>query len=155
MCVGVDLASNTVKFGRGWGTKMGLSHKFFAAAAFAFGIIGIVSPSIAATVLFDSGPPCCDGVAADVYPTGSGSLGSQDFSLTANASIIGANVYIAGFGGIGAWTGAINYFIFADASGLPGAILSTGAGQVVSVSDIPSTLRLHLWLRPERNIGLG
>lgn len=60
---------------------------------------------------------------------------AEDFSIPGGASITGAGVYIAGFGGLGAWDGAMNYYFFANTGGAPGALLASGAAQGITTTD--------------------
>lgn len=52
---------------------------------------------------------------------------SENFTLSANTAITGAGVYLAAHAGITSWDGSFQYYIFADASGIPGGILASGS----------------------------
>lgn len=58
---------------------------------------------------------------------------AEDFTLSSNTTLTGAGVYLAGFGGIGAWDGSFQYYLFSASGGTPGTILQQG-----SVSITPS-----------------
>ena len=64
---------------------------------------------------------------------------AEDFTFTDNEIITDAHIYIAGLGGIGAWDGIFDYYIFSDAGGTPtagaGGVLATGAAQNLTVTD--------------------
>lgn len=83
-----------------------------------------------ATVVFDNGlPNAIDGNETTAW------LQSEDFAIAGGAAITGAGVYFAGRGGIGAWDGVVDYFLFGDAGGTPGALLASGAGSNVATVD--------------------
>lgn len=58
---------------------------------------------------------------------------AEDFTLASNTSLTGAGVYLAGFGGIGAWDGNLQYYLFSDSAGTPGAILQQGSVAVAPI----------------------
>jgi hypothetical protein len=83
-----------------------------------------------AAVIYDNGGPN--------QPTGTGatrSVNADDFTLGAGGAVGGAGVYITGIGGIGHWDGTVDYFVFADNSGSPGAVLASGSGQNATTTD--------------------
>jgi hypothetical protein len=96
---------------------------FGAAALFALSM-----PSEAAIVFDNGGPNNSSGNETTAW------VQAEDFSFAANTTVTGAGVYLAGFGGIGAWDGSFTYYIYADAAGSPGAMLQSGS-VVPSVTD--------------------
>ena len=95
-------------------------------------IAAIASVSLAlpahAAIIYDNGAP----VTTDGNETTQW-VQAEDFTLSGAATVGGAGVYIAGFGGIGEWDGNFTYFLFANSSGSPGTVLQTGN---VSVSPV-------------------
>lgn len=94
------------------------------ALAAALGFAGMAR----AAVIYDNGVPNYDGIEATNL------VQADDFTLGTASTVTGAGIYIAGFGGIGNWDGAVNYWIFSDSGG-PDSILASGAGQNVSTTD--------------------
>jgi len=81
-----------------------------------------------------------------IYTTGSPSPGNggnettqwvqtHEFSIAGGASVAGGGVYVGFFNGVGSWDGIFSYYIFADNSGSPGTVLTSGSAQNVSVTD--------------------
>ena len=90
----------------------------------------ILAQSSFATPIYDNGGP--NGVNGNEVTAW---LQAEEFSVAAGGIATGAGVYIAGFGGIGAFEGTMDYFLFADGAGSPGAELATGAVQDLTVTD--------------------
>ena len=60
------------------------------------------------------------------------------FTVAGNTALTGGGVYIAdqlGPGALGGWDGSLNYWIFSDAAGQPGAALGSGAAAGISTTD--------------------
>ena len=90
----------------------------------------IAATATQATVVYDNGNPNTDGGNEATQW-----VQAEDVNLAANTAIGGAGIYIAGFDGIDAWDGTLEYFIFGDAGGTPGALLDSGNGQNVVTTD--------------------
>lgn len=99
-----------------------------AIIAAAFGL-ALAGGAANAAVIYDNGPPTQDGNDATRW------VQAEDFTLGAGEAVGGAGVYIAGFDGIGNWDGTIDYFLFADNAGAPGAVLASGSGQNATTTD--------------------
>ncbi|WP_119460494.1 PEP-CTERM sorting domain-containing protein [Rhodospirillaceae bacterium SYSU D60014] len=83
-----------------------------------------------AAVIYDNGSPdLVNGNEATAW------VQAEDFTLGAGGAVGGAGVYIAGSGGIGNWDGTVEYFLFADNAGTPGAVLTSGSGQNATTTD--------------------
>ena len=83
-----------------------------------------------AIVVYDNGGPTAF--------SGSETTGwtqAEDFNIASGASITGATVYLAGLGDLSAWDNVLDYFVYSDASGTPGVILTSGAAQNKTVTD--------------------
>jgi len=94
--------------------------------------LGLAVPAMAATVYDNGLPNTSDGNDATEW------VQADDFSFGALTTITGAGVYLAGFDGIGTYDGGFQYYLFADAGGLPGAILQTGdVSPAISDSGLP------------------
>ena len=83
-------------------------------------LMAMASAANASIVYNNGGPNASSGNDATAW------VQAEDFTLAAATSLAGAGVYIAGFNGIGAYTGPFNYFIFANNAGTPGSVLASG-----------------------------
>lgn len=92
-------------------------------------VLGFASVAHSAVIYNNGGPNSSSGNDATQW------VQAEDFGFGLGATVGGAGVYIAGFGGIGNWDGALDYWIFGDSGGSPGAILTSGAAQNLAVSD--------------------
>lgn len=52
---------------------------------------------------------------------------AENFSLGTATNVVGAAVYLGGFGDISNYDGNFTYYVFADAAGSPGTVLATGS----------------------------
>jgi hypothetical protein len=88
------------------------------------------APAYAGPIIYDNGGPCvlCSGNDASLW------VQADDFSLVNGGLVADAGIYLAFTAG-GAWDGSLSYWIFADAAGSPGAILTSGQAQNVAISD--------------------
>jgi hypothetical protein len=113
---------------------------FFCAFFIAIAAMG----SASAAVVYDGGSPTTNAGGSEATAF----LEANSFTLGASSSINGANIYIAGYGGIGAWPGVVNYFIFADNSGQPGAVLASGTGSnIVTTNTGPASVLRRKFIR--------
>jgi len=79
-----------------------------------------------AAVLFNNGGPVGGGISNDA----SGWVQANDFLIASNATVTGGAIYIEEQQPGEAWDGTFNYYIFADAGGMPGSVpLVSGAAQ--------------------------
>ncbi len=92
-----------------------------------------------ADIIYDGGPPAPGG---ENGPGGNNAgneatewLQTENFTLSSPAQIGGANIYIAGYSGISNWEGAVGYYFFTDNGGMPGALLTSGAGTNITTTD--------------------
>lgn len=92
-------------------------------------VLGLASVAHSAVIYNNGGPNAANGNDATQW------VQAEDFGFGLGATVGGAGVYIAGFGGIGNWDGTIDYWIFGDSGGTPGAALASGSGQNVATSD--------------------
>lgn len=91
----------------------------------------IVAPNLSqAAIIYDNGGPNGRSGNEATYW-----LQAEDFAIAGGGAVAGAGIYIAGFDNIRAWENVVNYFIFADSAGQPGALLASGAGQNLSVTN--------------------
>jgi hypothetical protein len=104
-----------------------------------FGIVvGVLALTAAATaasagVVYDGGSPnAVSGNEATAW------IQTENFNLGTATSITGANIYIGGLGGIGSWSGVVNYYLYSDSLGNPGTLLASGAGANVVATDTGS-----------------
>lgn len=103
-------------------------NKLSAAFLFA-GLVGAGTASHAAVVYNNGGPNAVSGNDATQW------VQAEDFSLGAATDVASAGIYIAGLGNINGWDGTVDYFIFGDTGGQPGAVITSGAGQNIASSD--------------------
>lgn len=92
-------------------------------------VLGFASVAHSAVIYNNGGPSGANGNDATQW------VQAEDFGFGLGSTVGGAGVYIAGFGGIGNWDGTIDYWIFGDSGGTPGAALASGSGQNVATSD--------------------
>ncbi len=84
------------------------------------------APASAAVIYNNGGPDSISGNETVAW------VQAEDFGFAGGATVTGAGVYLAGYGGIGTWDGNFQYYIFADAGGIPGAVLATGSPAVTT-----------------------
>jgi hypothetical protein len=87
-----------------------------------------VSAADASIIYNNGGPNTSTGNEATAWTQ------TEDFSFGGNTVVDGAGVYIAGFGGLGAWDGHLQYALWSDNAGAPGALLASGE-PIHSVTD--------------------
>lgn len=82
-----------------------------------------------AAVLYENGVvlPAFNGVES------TSNVVADDFAIASGGSISSAGVYM--FSASGGWDGTLEYSIFYDAAGSPGALLTSGLGQNIATSD--------------------
>ena len=85
-----------------------------------------------AAVIYDNGPPD-----HPVINWVSASVTVDDFTLGAGGAIGGAGIYLTHLAN---WDGTLDYFVFADDGGSPGAVLSSGSGQNATMTDTGGSL---------------
>lgn len=113
------------------------------AAAFLAALTALGATSAQAAIVYNNGGPNgADGNEATFW------VQAENFSIPGGSNVTGAGVYIGGSNGIGAWDRLMNYYFFADASGAPGALLASGAGQNIKTTDsgVPFVLGGNAWL---------
>jgi hypothetical protein len=92
--------------------------------------VALLAGGAQASIVYDAGGPYdYDGNDVTAW------VQAEDFSISGGASVTGAGVYIGGFGNIDAWDGTLQYYVFANASGTPGAILTSGNAGNMSATD--------------------
>jgi hypothetical protein len=96
------------------------------ALAFSFTAAGFAS----AAIVYDGGAP--DGLNGNEATHW---IQTENFTLGASNQITGANIYIGGFGGIGSWSGVVNYSFYSDLSGGVGSQLVSGSGANIVTTD--------------------
>ena len=109
-------------------TLTGAILRYGQAAAVA-ALVLIALPAQATVIYDNGGPNSVQGNEATLW------LQTEDFTLGANQSITGAGVYFGGIEGIGGWDGSLQYFVFSNAGGQPGAALTGGSGLNATVTD--------------------
>lgn len=85
--------------------------------------LGVFASSAQAAVVYDNGGPAGGGVANDA----SGWVQANDFSVAAATGITGGAIYIEAQSPGEVWDGTLDYYIFANTGGTPGAILASGS----------------------------
>jgi hypothetical protein len=75
-----------------------------------------------AAIVFDNGP-----LDTSNGNDATGWVQAENFSLGSATDVVGAAVYMGGFGSVVNYDGNFTYYLFADASGSPGAILASGS----------------------------
>lgn len=93
----------------------------------------MLSSLAAASVVYTNGVPTTNsGLEVTLYRS------ADNFSIAGGANITSAEIYFAGGGDISAWDGTLEYFILASTAGAPGAVLASGNGTGLTVTDTGS-----------------
>ena len=98
--------------------------KKFLLGAAALSVLAGSAAANAAIVYNNGGPNTSSGNETVAW------IQAEDFSFAGNTAVNSVGVYLAGFGGIGNWDGNLQYSIFSDAGGTPGAALQSGSASV-------------------------
>lgn len=98
----------------------------------AFGLAALVLSAVAsqASIIYDN----------PIFAGASGNEATRwaqasTFSLGSDMTITGGSVAVAGFGNIGNWDGTVEYWIFDNNGGTPGAVATSGTASVSGTTD--------------------
>ena len=100
---------------------------FATFAAVALAAISLSTAASAQVIYNNGGPNGVSGNDATQW------VQAEDFNFASGGTVKGAGVYLAGFGDLSAWDGTLEYTIFGDSAGDPGAVLASGSASASAV----------------------